>query len=195
MKQTIKRSLVYSQMIFIILLPIWFKLTLYLHPIVIGVVWFLITVLLLFGFCYVKKEKLQISKRSMQIATSLYSAGLIVLLFFRPGGQNYGGFNLIPFNTIRFYLTGHVPFFIAFYNLGANIALFILYGLYYRYVSKTPQLKQLLILAICTVGLIEYLQFITKRGSLDMDDLILNVIGVYIGYLIQPFLRKVLTIK
>ncbi|MBB6444372.1 VanZ family protein [Bacillus benzoevorans] len=195
MKQTIKLSLLISQLIFIILLPIWLELTLYLHPIVIGVVWFLITILILFSFCYIKREKLQLSKHILQMMTFLYTGGLIVLLFFRPGGQSYGGINLIPFDTIRFYLTGHVHFLIAFYNLGANIALFIPFGLYYRYAAKTPHLKHLLILAFCAVGMIECLQFLTKRGSLDIDDLMLNILGVCLGYLIHPFLHKVLVIK
>ena len=48
MKKNIIMSLLYSQFIFFILLPVWIELTKYLHPIVIGVVWFLIFLLVLF---------------------------------------------------------------------------------------------------------------------------------------------------
>ena len=51
MKKSMKISLLYSQIVFFILLPVWMELTKYLHPIVIGVVWFSITFLVLFVVC------------------------------------------------------------------------------------------------------------------------------------------------
>jgi glycopeptide antibiotics resistance protein len=195
MKKNIKLSLLYSQIVFFILLPVWIELTKYLHPIVVGVVWFSITFLVLFCVCWVKKEKIRLSKHILHVLTFLYSIGLLILLFFRPKGQSYGVINLIPFNTINFYLSENVAYLIALYNLGANIVLFIPFGLYYRYIYKTPAMKQLLIITICSISTIESLQFITKRGSLDIDDLMLNVLGVCLGYFIHPFFQKVLVIK
>jgi glycopeptide antibiotics resistance protein len=195
MKKSIIMSFVFSQCVFIILLPVWVELTKYLHPIVIGVVWFLIFFLVLFGVCLVKNEQILFSKPILHALTFLYSIGLLILLFFRPKGQNYGTINLIPFNTIHFYLSGNVGYLITFYNLGANIGLFIPFGLYYRYIKKTPSMKQLLIITIFFISTIEWLQLFTKRGSLDIDDLMLNVLGVSLGYFIYPFFRKVLFIK
>ena len=195
MKKNIVISLFISQSVFIILLPIWMELTKYLHPIVIGVVWFLTFFLTLFGVCLVKKEQIRFSQPILHALTFLYSIGLLILLFFRPKSQSYGTLNLIPFDTVHFYLSGSVSFFIALYNLGANIGLFIPFGLYYRYIKKTPTLKPLLIIAICSISIIEWLQFITKRGSLDIDDLILNVLGVCLGYFIYPFFQRVLVMK
>ena len=195
MNKNIKISFIFSQCVFIILLPIWIELTKYLHPIVIGVVWFIIFFLAVFGVCLVKKEQIRFSKPILHALTFLYSIGLLILLFFRPNGQSYGTLNLIPFDTIHFYLSGNVGYLIAFYNLGANIGLFIPFGLYYRYIKKTPSMKSLLLITICSISMIEWLQFITKRGSLDIDDLILNVLGVCLGYFIYPFFQKVLVIK
>ena len=192
MKKSMKISLLYSQIVFFILLPVWMELTKYLHPIVVGVVWFSITFIVLFVVCWVKKEKIILSKQILYVLTFLYSIGLLILLFFRPKAQSYGTINLIPFETIHFYLSGNVAYLIALYNLGANIGLFIPFGLFYRYMKKTPALKQLLIITICSISTIEWLQFITKRGSLDIDDLILNVLGVCLGYYIHPFFQKVL---
>ena len=84
MKKSIKLSFLYSQIVFLILLPVWIELTLYLHPIVIGVVWFLIFFLVLFGVCLVKKEQIRISKHILHALTFFYSIGLLILLFFRP---------------------------------------------------------------------------------------------------------------
>jgi glycopeptide antibiotics resistance protein len=44
------------------------------------------------------------------------------------------------------------------------------------------------------ITMIEVLQFLTKRGSLDVDDLILNVFGVYAGYGLSRSIKKVLQI-
>ena len=188
MKKGIIMSFIFSQSVFIILLPLWVELTKYLHPIVIGVVWSLIFFLVLFIVCLVKNEQIRFSKHILHAFTFLYSTGLLILLFFRPKGQNYGTINLIPFNTIHFYLSGNVGYLIALYNLGANIGLFIPFGLYYRYIKKTPSMKQLLIITIFSISTIEWLQFFTKRGSLDIDDLMLNVLGVCLGYFIYPLL-------
>jgi glycopeptide antibiotics resistance protein len=188
-------GLIYSQIGFFILLPVWIKLTKYLHPLVLGIVWFIFSSLVLICVCWVKKDKIQIPKHIIQIIAFLYSLGLLILLFFRPNDQNYDSFNLLPFHTIYFYLSGHVDFFIAFYNLGANIGLFIPYGLYDRYMKKNHSIKQLLIIALFSITLIECLQFLTKRGCLDIDDLLLNSSGVIIGYYIQPFFQKVLVVK
>ncbi|QED46505.1 VanZ family protein [Cytobacillus dafuensis] len=195
MKKIIILSVLLSQSIFFMLLPIWIELTNYLHSLVIGVVWVLISTLVLFAVCWWKKEKIRLSKRILHVLMLLYSIGLLILLFFRPKGQIYESINLTPFDTIRFFLSGNVDFLIALYNLGANIGLFIPFGLYYRYISKKPVLKKILIITICSISTIEGLQFLTKRGSLDIDDLILNTLGVYIGYYIYPFFQKVLVIK
>lgn len=194
MKKNIKLSFLYSQIVFFIFLPVWIELTNYLHPIVIGVVWFSISFTFLFVVFWINKEEIRISKNILHLLTILYSIGLMILLFFRPNGSSYGSINLVPLNTIYFYLSGNVDFLIALYNLAANIALFIPYGLYYRYISKTSSFKQLLIITLCSITTIEWLQFITKRGSLE-DDLILNVLAVAFGYLIYPLFKRVFVVK
>lgn len=195
MKKNINLSFLYSQIVFFIFLPIWIKLTNHLHPIVIGVVWFSITFTFLFAVCWITKEEIRLSKTLYHILTFLYSIGLIILLFFRPNGSSYGSINLVPLNTISYYLSGNVDLLIAFYNLAANIGLFIPYGLYYRYLNAAPSLKRLLVITACSISMIEWLQFITKRGSLDIDDLILNVLGVCVGYLIYPLIERVFVVK
>lgn len=192
MTKNIRLSFYYSQIVFFILLPVWIELTKYLHAIVIGVVWFCISFAFLFGACWIKKETILLPKAILHIFIVLYSIGLLILLFFRPNGTSYGGINLIPFDTIFFYLSGNVNVFIALYNLAANIGLFVPYGLYYRYLNVVPSWKRLMVITVISISVIECLQFFTKRGSLDIDDLILNVLGVCLGYLIYPLFKKVI---
>ncbi len=194
MKKNIKLNLVFSQILFVALLPIWMKLTQYLHPLVIGVVWFCWTTIILLIGLWVTKEKIAISRTMLDLVIFCYSIGLLILLFFRPENQYYGSINLTPFKTVMFYLEGHVDLLIAFYNLGANIGLFIPFGIYYCFKKETPRIGQLLIISFFSISLIEGMQFVTKRGSLDIDDLILNIVGVFMGYLLYPFLKRVLVL-
>jgi glycopeptide antibiotics resistance protein len=189
------RSFAYAQITFILSLPIWLKITAYLHPVVVAVVWFCLTISFLFVTSLVKKLKFRIPKTVLHSLTALYSLGLYILLFYRPKNQSYGDINLVPFETVLYYLSGHVSPLISIYNLAANIGLFIPFGLYYCLIKEHPKLTQLILIAICSVSVIEGLQFLTKRGSLDIDDLILNVLGVCLGYLFYPLVTKVLFIK
>lgn len=195
MKKNIKLNLFISQILFLALLPIWMKLTQYLHPLVIVVVWFCWTSLFILIGHWVTKEKITISKGTLNLVTFSYSIGLLTLLFFRPENQYYGSINLTPLKTVLFYLQGHVDLLIAIYNLGANVGLFIPFGVYYCFIKEKPSIGKLLTISFFAISLIEILQFVTKRGSLDIDDLILNLLGVFIGYLIFPVLKKVLVVK
>ncbi|PIB47650.1 teicoplanin resistance protein VanZ, partial [Pseudomonas sp. 2822-15] len=71
------------------------------------------------------------------------------------------------------------------------IGLFIPFGVYYRSVSLHSSFKKLGLIAIIAICTIETSQFLTKRGSLDIDDLILNVLGVSLGYFLYTILEKV----
>lgn len=195
MKKTIFIILFLSQVLFLALLPVWIELTQYLHPIVLIVVWFFFSALILSIGCLILKEKIFVAKRYVNIVTVLYSIGLFILLYFRPQDQNYGTINLVPFKTIFLYLSGEISPLVSFYNLGANIGLFIPFGLYYCYINKRPTFSQLFLISICSIATIEGLQYITKRGSLDIDDLILNILGILIGYMIYPLFKKVVVMS
>lgn len=190
-----KRSIVYAQLLFLVLLPVWLKLTSYLHPLVIVVIWFTLIIFVVSVTCWWKQEKVILPIQVLHTAAILYTCCLLVLLFFRPKNQNYDTINLVPFDTILFYLSGNVDFLIAFYNLAANIVLFIPFGLYYGFWKQTHTTKQVLFISTCAITIIELMQFINKRGSLDIDDLLLNVLGVWCGFLLYPQIKKILIIK
>jgi glycopeptide antibiotics resistance protein len=190
-----KNNLIVSQIIFFLFFPVWLELTEYLHSIVIAVVWSCYTFLTLFFIFLHKKMTIFFNRNLLHIITAVYSASLLILLFMRPNEQHDGNLNLAPFETISFYFSGSVDFLIAFYNLGANIALFIPFGLYYRYIERNPGAGRLLIYTLLCISLIEITQFLTHRGSLDIDDLILNTAGVFTGFLLFPVFQKVFKLK
>lgn len=130
-------SLFISQILFFTLFPLWLELTKYLHGIVIVIVWLSFTGTVLFLSCFIFGVKVALRKLYFDIMITFYSIGLFVLLYFRPANQTYGTVNLIPLETIFFYLSGQVNHLIAFYNLSANIGLFVPLGIYYCYVNTS----------------------------------------------------------
>ena len=97
--------------------------------------------------------------------------------------------NLIPFQTIQEYMillvyrrNVHIVNN-ALLNLFGNIAAFIPLGFFLPCLWKKLQsLKKLLFCSGVVVLTIELIQLITLRGSCDIDDLILNLFGVFLGF-------------
>ncbi|MFJ7367205.1 VanZ family protein [Peribacillus frigoritolerans] len=189
--KSVMLSLLLSQALFLCGLPLFLQLLLYLNPLVIMVVWFCILLFVSFAVLYFRGETVRVPRLLWQAVLFCYSSSLLVLLFFRPEGQVYS-YNLIPFSTILSYLLNEMNGLVSFYNLSANVGLFIPFGLYL--LSREGQelsAKRKFIYPLLSISGIEICQFVFRRGSLDVDDLILNMIGVYLGYLLYPLFKKV----
>ncbi len=182
---------------FLLSLPFLMQLFMYLHEVVILVIWIGITLLVYFIVCFVRNEKMVVSLYIIFLLLIVYSASLGLLLFNRPTEQYYGNFNLIPFSTIQFYFSGKVNPFISFYNLAANVCLTIPFGLFLMIRREKHNLSVLNIIfsPLIFISIIEVLQYFSHRGNLDIDDLILNFTGVLIGFLIYPVFKRVVQIK
>ena len=103
--------------------------------------------------------------------------------------------NFVPFKTILPYLLGYKGFIIASVNLLGNIALLIPIGFLIPFIYSNITWKKSLILAI-TAGLsIEVMQVVLGVGIFDIDDIILNALGVMIGYWTFVTLEKWVSLK
>lgn len=193
MKKSLLLSLIISIVLFLLSSPVLLQLVSYLHPVVLAVVLFCIVMAVFFFVFLLRQETIRIAYYKLSLLMLFYSFGLFILLFFRPSDQTYQSLNLIPFSTIGFYLSGEVDGLISFYNLAANIGLFIPFGIFLR-VKDRSQL-QLFYLPFLLVLLIELLQYYSRRGSMDIDDLILNVLGFFIGYLFHSLFNKVFKVS
>ncbi|MGF6949548.1 glycopeptide antibiotics resistance protein [Neobacillus sp. B4I6] len=192
MRKTLFISMMISFLIFILFSPVFIRLVSYLHPIVLIVVLFCIVWLVLWLVLFIRKETINLPYPLFLGGLTLYTVALVILLFFRPNEQSHHSMNLVPFSTIAFYLSGKVNWLISFYNLAANIGLFLPYGLFLRY-KQFSQWKALFIASLM-IACIEVLQFISHRGSLDIDDLILNLLGIYLGCVLFPLVQQVVNI-
>ena len=98
--------------------------------------------------------------------------------------------NLVPFKTIMLYvniLKNSANFYlleVALVNLIGNLIVFIPLGLFLPlFWKRCNSYGWTMIYSVFTIVVIEVLQLFTLRGSCDIDDLILNVVGVSIGYI------------
>lgn len=97
------------------------------------------------------------------------------------GGSNY---NLVPFQTLAIYLND-LSFGVAFVNIVGNIIPFIPMGFLIPMVFQS-QRKMFRTMFTCLLIIlsIESIQLFTYLGSFDVDDLILNMISCFFGFLL-----------
>lgn len=149
-----------------------------------------------------KKEKIR--KKFLILILIIYSILLTTLLLF---DSNYGRFifsnrkmqifskehfqlysNFIPFKTIytfieRFF-NGTINKNIVVTNILGNIIAFAPFGILIPIIFKEKfnNIKNFTLLMIGIILCVEIIQFITLKGTFDVDDLILNLLGTIITY-------------
>lgn len=101
------------------------------------------------------------------------------------------GVNFVPFRTMKNYIK-YSGFLHTLTNIFGNILIFIPYGILLPEIfPKYRKMTKVFLLSFVTSFFVEFIQFFIGR-SVDIDDLILNVFGSIIGYLIW---KKVLRYK
>ena len=99
------------------------------------------------------------------------------------------GVNIHPFRTILSYIKYSGPFH-CFTNIVGNILIFMpITFLLPMIYENTRKLWKIILISISISVFIEFVQFFIGR-SVDIDDLILNVVGGIFGYLLFKFLEK-----
>ena len=147
-------------------------------------------------------------KRWARFFFVLYAAMMLWLLFDRSGPepdipywqQIRCNMNLDPFHTIQGYwniLTNRAYYVekwgsasvyfaharIAVINLIGNVIMFVPLGYFVPTVwVKCRSLLRCLLVSALMIVCVEILQLFTLLGSCDVDDLILNLVGVILGY-------------
>jgi len=117
----------------------------------------------------------------------LIRIGALMLNF---GGPQEGPANFLPLKTILPYLFGEKGLMIALINLIGNIVLLVPIGFLVPLVYRNMTLKKSLVLAVTAGATIEIMQVVSRVGIFDIDDIILNALGVMIGYWTFAILAK-----
>ena len=117
-----------------------------------------------------------------------YLAILLKLLIFKyPPGMvfdvtsSYYG-NYMPFKTILPYLSGEPTWNVAIRNLAGNIIPFIPLGFFAPILYRALTWKHIFAIALAFSLAIEGTQVVLRTGIFDVDDILLNVLGIVLGY-------------
>ena len=91
--------------------------------------------------------------------------------------------NLVPFQSIKLILNS-IPQSWALRNIVGNLIPFMPFGFLLPYAfPKTRHAIKVFIIGIISIFLVEVLQFKCYLGSFDVDDILLNMIGIMGGYM------------
>lgn len=93
-----------------------------------------------------------------------------------------GGVNFIPFQTFR--TDGR-----SLFNLAGNIIMFVPFGFFAALLWRGYTWKRALLTGFCITAFIECWQLCVGR-AFDIDDILLNTLGVFCGYLLWAALSK-----
>ena len=93
--------------------------------------------------------------------------------------------NLVPFRTIAGYLAGEPSVGIAVQNLAGNILVFVPWGLLWTWCRPNRTRATVVVGSALAASLVlEAAEFLLGAGSFDVDDLLLNGLGAFLGYLV-----------
>lgn len=123
----------------------------------------------------------------------LFGVYLLLLCYFLFFSEQLGRtftersyhYNLVPFKEIMRFINyrERLGTKAVVYNLLGNIVAFIPFGLFLPLLQhRQRHIWRIVLLSFDFSLLVELLQLVSKRGSFDVDDLILNTIGGAVGY-------------
>lgn len=128
------------------------------------------------------------------ISWILFGIYLIMMVYFLFFSEQMGRvprdtyqYNLQPFAEIKRYLyyAGRVGTVLVLLNLLGNIICFIPYGFVIPVLSvRCRSFGKILLLSFLASLLVESIQLVSKLGSFDVDDIMLNTLGDILGYVL-----------
>lgn len=122
----------------------------------------------------------------------IYLLVLIYLLFFserygRTQGTGEYRYNLVPFAEIKRYIIYSDKFTSELFliNIVGNMLAFVPFGFFVPLVnSEHKNVLRVGLLSMVFSAIVEVVQLVSKVGSFDVDDIILNTLGGLVGALI-----------
>ena len=132
------------------------------------------------------KERFIIYKELISLSFVIYILCLFQVVTFQDGVV-WSTNNFIPFREILRYNMGSRLFF---KNVIGNMLMFMPYGLFVSFYLQNKKSNLTLILTLVASFSIEVVQMVIGR-VFDIDDIILNLLGGYFGYLIYYLFYRI----
>jgi glycopeptide antibiotics resistance protein len=148
-----------------------------------------VTISIRIAYLEVNREKFVFYKEFFALLFIIYALLLFYAVTYQdPVSNPIGTYNLIPFKELSRYQIGSAKFF---KNIIGNLVIFIPFGIFVSYYLKKKRFKLIFILSLITSITIEFAQRLIIGRVFDVDDIILNVSGGCIGYLIYIILDAI----
>jgi len=80
-------------------------------------------------------------------------------------------------------------------NILGNFLMFLHFGFLAWIFPKFYDFKTLILSFLFVLIIVEALQYFTRLGVFDIDDIILNSIGMSLGFLLMNFLERIFVVK
>ena len=131
-----------------------------------------------------------IFKKIYRIFIFPYTIFLLYLMFLGFGREQHEAniVRLLPFVSTILFVQNTTPWENIIINLFGNIIMFIPFGFLGWLNAKYFSLKKLIVDFLSALIIVEALQYLTRLGVFDIDDLALNSLGVWIGFQMRKFI-------
>ncbi|AZB18306.1 VanZ family protein [Chryseobacterium indologenes] len=131
-------------------------------------------------------------KKFYKIIIIPYTLFLLYLMFLGMGRFRYED-HLITvepvFSTIKF-IRGTSDWKNMVTIVLGNVVMFIPFGFLGWFFPRLQQVKPLIFTFISAIVIVEALQYFTRMGIFEVDDIILNTFGAYAGWLLYRKIEK-----
>ena len=119
-----------------------------------------------------------------------YTIFLLYLMFIGFGREQHEAniVRLLPFVSTILFVQNTTSWESIIINLFGNIIMFIPFGFLGWLNAKYFSFKKLIVDFSSALIIVEALQYLTRLGVFDIDDLALNSLGVWIGFQMRKFI-------
>lgn len=143
------------------------------------IIFLVVIVTIRISYIKINHEKFVFYREFLNLMFIIYILLLYQLLTSTELNTN-GGLNIVPFTEIFRYKIGSTLFL---YNVVGNILIFVPFGYFVSGYAKASRVSHILFISLITSLTVELVQLQIGR-SFDIDDILLNVCGSIIGFLL-----------
>lgn len=131
-------------------------------------------------------------KKFYQITIFPYTLFLLYLMFFGMGRYQYEEhvIRIEPVYSTLAFINNTIRVWDILRVVIGNVVMFIPFGFLGWVFPKLKDFQSLIFTFIASIVIVEAMQYFTRLGIFEVDDILLNTFGVYIGYLICRFLEE-----
>ncbi|WP_317040101.1 VanZ family protein [Chryseobacterium sp. BGARF1] len=120
-----------------------------------------------------------------------YTIFLLYLMFFGMGRMQYDD-NIVrikPIVSTIWFIQETISWLDIIRIVLGNVVMFIPFGFLGWIFPQLKNLKDLIIAFVSTIVIIEALQYFSRLGVFDVDDVLLNTFGVFLGWQMKKILE------